>query len=244
MSLRVLVLAIVLAWAVPAGARQAVKLEFNGGMVSLSVQNAPIRVILAEWARLGGATIVNGDRLAGPPVTLELTNVTERQALDTLLRGAAGYMLAPRRTGTTGVSAFDRIMILPTSVGPRTNPAPAPAAGPVAGPRPLVLPRPPIPVPDDAAPFAEEPAVEEPEETTPEPARAGRPIGAPIGAPRPLIPPTPPPGAPEDEAPADEAPEDAPAPTTPTNPFGVPLGSSSTPGVISAPRPSPSPQGR
>jgi hypothetical protein len=241
MKLRVLALAIVLAWAVPAGAQQAVTLEFNGGLVSLSAQNAPVRVILAEWARLGGATIVNGDRLAGPPVTLELTNVTERQALDTLLRGAAGYMLAPRRDGTTGVSAFDRIMILPTSVGPRTNPAPAPAASPIAGPRPL-LPRPPAP---NDAPFAEEPAVEEAEETAAEPPPAtGRPFGAPLGAPRPLIPPTPRPGAPEDDAPADEAPDNAPVQTTPTNPFGVPFGSSSTPGVISAPRPSPSPQGR
>ena len=83
-----------------------------------------MRAILQEWARLGGATIVNGDRVTGPPVTLELTGVPERQALDIVLRSVAGYIVAPRPVGSQGVSAFDRIMILPTSVAPR---APAPA---------------------------------------------------------------------------------------------------------------------
>ena len=113
--------------ALPADAQQPVTLQFNAGQVTLSAQNAPVRAILAEWARLGGATVVNGDRVAGPPVTLELTDVPERQALDVILRGVAGYMLAPRRAGSMGASAFDRIMILPTSVAPR-NPPPAAAA--------------------------------------------------------------------------------------------------------------------
>ena len=101
MKLRVLLVLAVLAWVSPARA-QSVKVDFHDGRVSVSAQNAPLRVILDEWARLGGATIVNGDRLGGPPLTLELTAVTERQALDTLLRNVAGYMLAPRRAGTRG----------------------------------------------------------------------------------------------------------------------------------------------
>src|SRR5688572_27077962 len=122
---------------------QGVQLQFNAGQVTLSAQNAPVRAILQEWARLGGATIINGDRVAGPPVTLELTGVPERQALDVVLRSVAGYIVAPRRAGSQGASAFDRIMILPTSVAPRT-PAPAAAAavrGPVT--RPGVIARPP-----------------------------------------------------------------------------------------------------
>src|SRR5581483_12296333 len=102
-----------------ARAQQAVRLEFKDGRVTLHAQNAPVRAILAEWARLGGATIVNGDRVTGAPVTLELVAVPERQALDTILRSVAAYMLAPRRAGTTGVSMFDRILILPTSNPPR-----------------------------------------------------------------------------------------------------------------------------
>src|SRR6185295_1363482 len=122
--------------ALPARAQQPIKLEFNNGRVSLNAQNVPLRAILAEWARLGGATIVGGDRVAGAPVTLELVAVPERQALDTLLRTVAAYMLAPRRAGSVGASTFDRILILPTSTAPR-NPAPTPAANALPGaPRP------------------------------------------------------------------------------------------------------------
>ena len=42
--------------------------------------------------------IVNGERVAGPAVTLELQDVSERQALDVLLRGVSGYIVAPRET--------------------------------------------------------------------------------------------------------------------------------------------------
>ena len=109
--------------AVPAAAQQpSVTLRFQEGLVTLRANNAPVRTILAEWARLGGATILNGDRVAGPTVTLELTDVPERQALDIVLRGVAGYMLAPRRDVSAAASTFDRILILPTSVAPRNPP--------------------------------------------------------------------------------------------------------------------------
>jgi hypothetical protein len=99
---------------------QAVKLEFVNGRVNLSTQNAPIRAILAEWTRLGGTKIVNGERVTGTPLTIELQGVTERQALDVVLRNVAGYMIAAREVAGTGVSHFDRVMILPTSTAPRT----------------------------------------------------------------------------------------------------------------------------
>lgn len=230
MKLRVLVAVMVLAGVMPASAQQSVKVEFSAGRVSVSAQNAPVRVILAEWARLGGATIVNAERLAGAPVTLELANVTERQALDTLLRGAAGYMLAPRRTGTQGVSAFDRILILPTSAAPRPAPAPPAQAG-GAAPRPLVLPRPPVvldqpePGPDD------DPVPETPEPEPPRPAQ-------PITAPRPLIPQVVRPAQPAVPNGGDQPPAaEQPAGTNPGNPFGMPAGSSPLPGVISVPTP-------
>jgi len=45
----------------------------------------------------GQTRIVNVDRLSGPPVSIELTNVPEAQALDTLLRAVSGYLAAPSR---------------------------------------------------------------------------------------------------------------------------------------------------
>ena len=131
MAIRVLVFLALAVAALPAEAQQPVTLRFDNGRVWLRTQNASIPAILAEWARLGGATIVNGDRVTGAPITLELTNVPERQALDVVLRNVAGYMLGPRRAGRTGASAFDRIMILPTSAAPKTPPpATAVASGP------------------------------------------------------------------------------------------------------------------
>lgn len=126
---RVLLGVLLLSWPLSASA-QAVKLEFRAGRVHLSTQNAPIRAILAEWSRLGGTKIVNGDRVPGAPVTIELAGVSERQAIDILLRGAAGYIVGARQAGSTAASGFDSILILPTSapVGRQAS-AVTPAAG-------------------------------------------------------------------------------------------------------------------
>ncbi len=252
--MRVTILAaLILLAAAASPAQQPVQLQFQEGRVTLRTQNAPVRAILAEWARLGGATVVNGDRVTGPPLTLELTGVPERQALDIVLRAVAGYMLAPRRAGTTGASAFDRIMILPTSVAPRTPPpAPAAAGRPSPMPRPLVLARPPVPVPAPDTIVADEPAdVGQPDDPGVDPAAdqvaaplAPQPRPGPL--PRQLVrPPMMPPGGagpelvPEQPDPEDTTPGTQPAVApTPGNPFGIPAGSSTTPGVISpAPRP-------
>jgi hypothetical protein len=106
-----------LSWAVPASAQ--VKLEFRDGRVNLTAQNAQIRTILAEWARIGGTRIVNGEKITGPPVTLELTGVSERQAMEVLLRNTAGYIIAARDAGATSPSAFGSILILATTTAPR-----------------------------------------------------------------------------------------------------------------------------
>jgi hypothetical protein len=139
---------------------QSVKLEFNDGRVNLSAQNAPVRLILAEWARLGGTRMVNGDRVTGPPLTLELSGVAERQALDIVLRGVAGYMIAARDVTAAGASRFDRVMILPTSAAPR----PAPPTTAVATfPQPRV-PQPPAPVPFPADPDSDDIDFDDPAE--------------------------------------------------------------------------------
>ena len=234
MTFRLLAAAAFLVWALPAGAQQAVTLEFSDGEVTLVARNAPVRAILAEWARLGGSTVVNGDRVAGPPVTLELTGVSERQAIDIVLRDVAGYMLAPRRAGTAGASVFDRIVILPTSTAPPNVPAPSAVARPFLQ-RPPVIMRPPVPEVEN------EPVPEDVPDTD-------APIMVPGGE---LRVPGQTPGGPgqsgvqilsSDEEP-DSAPAPAPgsAPPSSSNPFGLPYGSSTTPGTI-APAPPPQPE--
>ena len=237
MGFRALTVAVVLlGWALPLRAQQSVALQFNDGHVTLTAQNAPVRVILAEWARLGGATIVNGDRVAGPPVTLELAAVPERQALDIVLRGVAGYMLAPRQAGSDSTSTFDRIVILPTSVAPKNPPPPALTAGTPRGrlPRPsAVFRRPGTAVVGAPEPVASgQPPAGGTRVVVPRPPRVTR------QPPGPGAQPSDPDGAPDDVEEPREAPPAAVEPT-PTNPFGIPRGSSARPGVVT---PVPQPQ--
>ena len=101
--------------------------------VWLTAHEVSRSTILAEWARRGGVTIVNGDRIGGSVITLELKGVPEREALDSILRGTTGYIVAERRSNSPGTAQFDRISIL-TDVAamPTTRNDPPPAAGIIA----------------------------------------------------------------------------------------------------------------
>jgi hypothetical protein len=205
-----------------AAAQQPLSLEIREGRVTLHARNVPVRQILAEWARVGGTTIVNGERVAAPPVTLELNDVPERQALDILLRGVAGYVLGARPVSAPGASSIDRVLILATSSAPGPPPAPTFTNGPATR-----LPRPQFD-PNDPE--------ENPENVDGGPGPRGfvRP-----GVPRRLV--TPLPQAINDEPSVsepesdDSVPQEEPAgalPVSPSNPFGVPAGTSATPGVV------------
>jgi hypothetical protein len=166
--------------------------------------------------------VVNAERIGGPPVTVEFKDAYEQQALESLLRGVAGYIVGQRvAPGSAASSGFDRIVILATSTAPRPA-AVTPAVSRPPGPQPLRrLPTPSFDVQD-------EPEVDNP--------NAGVAVA---GPPRPETP--------ADlrrrlgqllEADADnDNDEPAPAPSTPANPFGVTTGAA-RPGMIT-PAPSP-----
>jgi hypothetical protein len=205
--------ALVTVVALPA-AGQSVKVSFHGGKVDLAAENATVRAILTEWARVGGTRVVNADRIVGPPVTVEFKDAYERQALESLLRGVSGYIVGPRiALGSPTSSGFDRIVILATSNAPRPTPV-TPAVSRPPGPQPLRRLPGPIEDPaddvDDSEPVAAGGAPPRPET----PADLRRRLGQ-------LL-----------EADADDDDDDQPAPaTTPTNPFGVTTGAA-RPGVI------------
>jgi hypothetical protein len=108
-----------LAAAVPVRAGE-VKVSFSNGLVTIVATDASPRQILAEWAKLGQVRVTNLERLSGGPITIQLTNVPEAQALETLLRGTAGYVAAPRpRTGAAAAaSLYDRILLMPGTAPP------------------------------------------------------------------------------------------------------------------------------
>ena len=223
---------------------QQMTLQIKDGRVDLEAHNIPVRQILAEWARVGGAKVVNGEKVIGAPVTLQLRNVPERQAIDTILRGVSGYMLAARPDGTAGVSAFDRIMILATSAAPRNAPAPAMTGFPA---RPFPQPSPNA---ADEVPAFEPDGDEEDNDVADDvgSAEGAEPVlqpgmpprfqrratvfPNPMGGqpqPQPFVPPNVP-GMPE---PIDEEQGQEAQPPSAGNPFGVPAGASATPGVVS-----------
>jgi hypothetical protein len=187
---------------------QVLSLEFQNGRVRLVAENVPVSRILGEWTRVGGTTIVHGERVPGGPVTLQLTDVPERQALDIVLRGAAGYMVAGRQAPAQGRSVFDKILVLPTT-------ARAPSAA--ALPPPQTPPQPPDGPDEEAVPEGQRP-----------------PVGVPPALPRGRVPqPGPAPQRPlPDDGPDVE--DDSPTTSAPSNPFGVRPGTT-RPGVIVPP---------
>lgn len=180
-----------------------VRITVASGQVSVSATDATVRQILTEWARVGQTRIVNVERVSGAPITIELVNVPEAQALDVILRSVSGYVAAPRAVAVPNASLYDRILLLPTSTPAAAVPAPAARPGVRAAPSAPVFQPPPPPVVDDQQ--ADE---NEARPGAPQPGGPGRP---PFNTFQP---------APQQR----EAPEQPPAPASypaPTSPVGV-----------------------
>jgi hypothetical protein len=102
--------------------------KIANGRATVIAKDVPIRQVLAEWAKVGETKVVNAERMPGGPVTLELVDVPEKEALDILLRTAAGYIAAPRPANLAGASQYDRVIILATSRPPAATATMAPPA--------------------------------------------------------------------------------------------------------------------
>ena len=234
MSFRISLIAGALVGVAAVAAAQApLQLQISNGRVTLHAQNVPVRTILAEWSKLGGVKVINGDAVAGVPLTLDLEGVPERQALAIILRSVSGYVLAARQPGGAGASMYDRIMILPTSAAPR-NPPPA-----VAGTAPGII-RPVAPRQADDQNADDQDAAQ---------GNDGVPLGRPVPIPRPVVggapvaaPGNPPFVPPVAVVPDGEPQQPPPLVVTPANPFGLPAGSSTRPGVIAPPPPAQPPR--
>jgi len=115
-----------------------VQVTMQNGRISVVAKDATLRQIMTEWARVGQTKVVNIERIPGGPITLELRDVTEDQALDVLMRPLSGYVAAPRATPAPNLSRFDRILVMPTIAAARqpatASSAPAPAVFPSAAP--------------------------------------------------------------------------------------------------------------
>ncbi|HUR33021.1 MAG TPA: hypothetical protein VM032_04450 [Vicinamibacterales bacterium] len=142
-----------------------VQLSFRDGRLSLVATNATPSQIFAAWSRAGGVLVVNAERMPATPVTLRLDNITEEQALDTLLRPVSGYLAQRRAVPRPDGSAFDRIVIFASP----SMAQPVPAA--VNGPRGA----------GSAAPVFAQPTVRPAAPVQAPPASAPAPAGIPLG---------------------------------------------------------------
>jgi hypothetical protein len=181
----------------PAAAGE-LKLTLSDGRATLIATDVTLRQILDEWARVGKTTIVNGDKMTGAPLSLQLVDLPEREVLEVLLRTASGYIVAPRPVSLANASAYDRILIMPTSRPPAATASNTPSPfNRNAQPQPMPQPMP-------------QPDVDDPIETNPNPGpqpmnqpgmppqmnQPGPQNQAPMTAPRPGMLPAPQPGQP------------------------------------------------
>src|SRR6185295_17885453 len=102
-----------------ASASAEVQLTLQNGRVTIVAKDASVRQILTEWARVGKTKIVNVEKIPGAPMTIELRNMPESQALEILMRTLSGYITAPRPVEAANLSQFDRIIVMPTIASAR-----------------------------------------------------------------------------------------------------------------------------
>jgi hypothetical protein len=132
---------------------QSLTLRIENGLVTLDANNVTVDEILARWTAATGLTVVSKSGIGSEaPVTIQLSGVSERDALRTVLRDLSGYIMGERRDPDTGVVTIDRLLILPESGAqtasagvsgtapgfrrnpfPRTAPAPEPSIDEVPG---------------------------------------------------------------------------------------------------------------
>jgi hypothetical protein len=122
------------------GVSSGVSLTIRDGRVTLRAENAALRQILAEWERQGQMKVVGADKLAPQVVTLSLTDMPEKQALEIVMRGVPGYMAIDRATADAppapSASRFDRLVVMARTTTPVATVAAAPTRARTAQPAP------------------------------------------------------------------------------------------------------------
>ena len=171
-----LVVACCAAFAPPVSAD--VRVSFANGRVTIIAEKATVSEILAEWARVGGSTFIDAEKIpARERLTIRLEDQAELDALDVLLRSVAGYMVSPVGTDAAMASSLARVFILPTSTPVAYVPPPAEQAEPATVESPARMTAAP-PRPDDDGPVRVQtpPAITAPAPTSPAPLGQASPL--------------------------------------------------------------------
>jgi len=101
---------------------------FQNHRMTLIARDMSVSRILDRWSQIGGTVVVNGAAVQGGPVSLQLNDVPEREALEILLRSVDGYIVAEREDGSSGASSISKILILKKSAASPNQPQMSAAA--------------------------------------------------------------------------------------------------------------------
>jgi len=113
-------------WPARDAAAQTLTLRIDNGLVTLDANNVTVDEILARWTAVTGLNVVSKSGVGSDAtVTLRLSGVSEREALQTVLRDLSGYIMGERFDPQTGLVTVDRLLILPQG-GSQTPATPMP----------------------------------------------------------------------------------------------------------------------
>ena len=121
----------------PAAGAEELALAIAEGRVTLTATEAPLGDVLAEWSRAGNTRFEGVGELGSARVTLHLEGVPEREALRLLLRPAAGFLAAPRRSQGSGASIYGRVWVRADRRAPQAAPNGVSQGGRPTLPRPV-----------------------------------------------------------------------------------------------------------
>lgn len=135
----VLVAALATGWSIAPQAQTPtaghLELKFNNGKVTLIAQGVSVREIMAEWARDCGCLVQGTDRLPpGSTLPVEFDDQPEAVVLESLLRGAGGYLLGPKAPDSHGASMYGSVTVFPVVKGidaPSYSTSSSPVAAPL-----------------------------------------------------------------------------------------------------------------
>lgn len=144
----------------PPPPEKKIEIKFEGSSVSLFAANVSLPEILAEWARLSGCVMVNAEQLSRVPIVapIRFESQPQQRVLESLLRPAAGFILAPRKANRAGATDFEAVYILARSSPTQSSYAGMSTQSSISAVEaPEVPPIPPPPPPQPQAPETQQP---------------------------------------------------------------------------------------
>jgi hypothetical protein len=102
----------------------SVSVTFLNGRVTVTAANASATDILAEWSRVGRTAISGETRLSPQPLTFQLSDVDEEQALARIIGSDYGFGGVVKPSVVPGTSQFARLTFAPAPHAGSSNPPP------------------------------------------------------------------------------------------------------------------------